>query len=801
MRLRFLAGLLAALFMVPLGAAGADPVVRTTPSMPSGCVAGDAVDAGTALFGAGTELAGTDKVAGLATALVLEPYIAPGTRHRMIAVTGGWCDAETAFNHAWGANGRSYGEAGAMAEAYARLAAAPYFDQTKVISRTSLAGLHTIKTHSLTNGIEAKWTIVTDPSGVRTAKWASTGFAVKPFTAQWEGLTAVDGATESYTRLIDGSLSAAHGLPTGEIDEPAAEVSYTGPDGFKVIVGVGDSRNAVDIGSDTGNSRVDLLRMTRSAIAENYQDFYDWGFRADWAPARTRFLVVEAGTGANIGPERTGYVSINDSTSAYCQACVFIADDFQIHIVSEVRAFLEALGYAYPGASDRDVLADVLGHEMFHNWQNNYVKPTATGRSVPGSYSEGTARFQETLHAYSPSSHQPSSLVYAPDANGCNGFSSSDAGMAGGAFQTPAYSACNFWLPWYGAEGIEALAKLVIEGAPAGAEVADANNALKVIKAIEVATGEPYARSAAEWAAGLITGKGLEWGPAVGSGQSLDWGAYLNRWVPATLVPGEPATATLSNGGVMARRVNGAFDATITGGAVLAVLRDTPTGASLSYPVDGEAIAGPAAGEKLYVIGINPSTTTLTTSIGLGTTDPPPPPADSVATTLYMDGTTAVGEAEGLAYLTLVPQAPSAEKSMQIVNYVGGPNTNCAGNALFPVFVGSLSGRVTGDIKVWFNAASTAGEVDVRIWPDVYGQLCNEAYIPPARTVQVNLPTGQGLVEAVLSGAPFDAGEQIMIQITPVTATPFVGRMFYGTADARVEFACIPSSGKTSCLP
>mgnify|MGYP006171880057 CR=1 FL=1 len=94
----------------------------------------------------------------------------------------------------------------------------------------------------------------------------------------------------------------------------------------------------------------------------------------------------------------------------------------------------------------------------------------------------------------------------------------------------------------------------------------------KVIGAIEVATGEPYARSAAQWAAGLITGKGMEWGPAVGTGESHDWGEHLNRWVPTELLPGESASATLSNGGVMARRVHSGFSASITAGAVLAIL-------------------------------------------------------------------------------------------------------------------------------------------------------------------------------------------------------------------------------------
>ncbi len=801
---RFIAPLLAAVLLVPLGASSA--ASSAPPAVPSisACASGDALDAGVELFGAGTEFVQTDRVAGLTTALVLEPYIAPGTRHRMIAVPGGWCDAESGFNHAWTANGRSFAESGAVAAAYARLAAAPYFDQTTVTSRSATAGVHTIATHSLTNGVDARWTIVTDAAGVRLAKWVSTGFANKPFVAQWEGLTAVDGANERYARLVDGLLTAERGLPTGGLDDPAAEVSYTSPDGFKIVVGIGDSRNAVDIGTDTGNSRVDLLRDFRRAIAQNYQDFYDWGFRAAWAPARTRFLVAQGPTQANIGPANTGYVSINDSTSAYCQACVFIADDFQIHMVSEVRPFLEALGYTYPGASDYDVLTDVLGHEMFHDWQNNYVKPTSTGRSVPGSYSEGTARMQESLHTYSGASHQPGSLVYANDANGCNGFSASDAGMAGGAFQTPAYAACNFWLPWYGARGVETLAKLVMEGAPAGAEVPNASNSKKVTHAIEVATGEPYARSAAQWAAGLITGKNMAWAPAVGAGETRNWAEYLNRWVPSTLAAGASATANLRDGGVMARRVNGGFVATISDGAILAVLRDSATGATLTYPAPGEAIPGPAQNEKLYVIGINPTTTPLSTTIGITGSGPAPPPPPSsttpVATTLFMDGAQPAGEAEGLAYLQLTPQAGSSEKSMQLLNYVGGPNTNCAGNSLFPVFVGELSGKVTGDIKVTFTAASTAGAVDIRVWPDLSSQLCNEAYMPPSRSATVGLPTGSGVVQAVIPGSDLEAGSQIMIQITPVTTTPFLGRMFYGTASAKVEFDCIPSPGQADCI-
>ena len=582
------------------------------------CAPGDALHAAASLYGHGTEIAGTDLVASLETALAMEPYIAPGTRHRMIAVPGGWCDAETGFNRAWKANGLSMGAGAAMAKAYARLAAAPYFDRTSVVSHASAGNVHTLATHALTNGVEASWTIVTDGSGVRSATWATTGFAVEPFEAQWEGLTALAGASERYTRGSDGVLVAKRGLPDGRLDAPEAEVSYTGPDGFKIIVGISDSRNAVDAGMDTGVSRVDILRMTRDVIAENYQDFYDWGFRADWATARTRFLIVNGPTQLP-APPRTGYVAINNSTSAYCLACVFIADDFQIHFISEVRAALEALGYAYPGVSDRDVLADVLGHEMFHDWQNNYYKPTSSGRSVPGSYSEGTARMQETLHAYSGGSHQPDSLVYANDANGCNGYHGTNptTTLAAGPFNQ-SYSACNFWLPWYGAEGVGALARVVMEGAPTGADAgSSASAATKMIKAVEIATNEPYAVSAAEWAAGLITGKNMAWGPAVDEGTTRDWAQYLERWTPESLNAGGSVTRALRGGGVMAFQATESFRPSVTEGAALAILRDSASGTSLTYPALGTLVEAPAPGEKVYVIAVSPGAGSLSTTLAL----------------------------------------------------------------------------------------------------------------------------------------------------------------------------------------
>ncbi|HWC13605.1 MAG TPA: hypothetical protein VG929_03325 [Actinomycetota bacterium] len=182
-----------------------------------------------------------------------------------------------------------------------------------------------------------------------------------------------------------------------------------------------------------------------------------------------------------------------------------------------------------------------------------------------------------------------------------------------------------------------------------------------------------------------------------------------------------------------------------------------------------------------------------------------------IATTLFLEGTTSFGEQEMTnvptvrpgTYLQLAAKEGSGEKSMGIPNYVGGPNPKCAGSSLVPVFVGGTVGQVTGDLKVTFLAQATPGQkVEVRVWPDVMAQACNDSYVEPAGVAVVDLPTSKGVVEATIPGLDFAAVNNLMIQITPVIgAPPGYGRAFYGTPDTKVEFACLPPAGATSCVP
>lgn len=173
-----------------------------------------------------------------------------------------------------------------------------------------------------------------------------------------------------------------------------------------------------------------------------------------------------------------------------------------------------------------------------------------------------------------------------------------------------------------------------------------------------------------------------------------------------------------------------------------------------------------------------------------------------VATTLFLEGESTFGEEDQLGngtYLKIQEEEGSGQKSIGVPNYTVGPNVNCAGNSLVPVFVGSLAGQVVGDMTVTFDAGATPGaKVEVRVWPDVAAQACNESYIEPAGAAIVDLPAGQGSVEAVIEDLDFESTAGLMIQITPVIGSaPSYGRVFYGTGDSKVEFSCIPTSGES----
>jgi hypothetical protein len=492
-----------------------------------------------------------------------------------------------------------------MAAAFASVAAAPYFDGVTVkATGVDAAGAWVVSTHAKTNGVEARWIISTDADGIRSATWTATAFARAPYEGQWEGLTALPGATETYTRVADGLLVEARGLPTPENaraaaaeDENPGLAQHTFEDGYTIVVSIGDTHAGVNPGTNTGISQADKLRATLLAAVENYNEFRSWGLSKGWRPL----------PGLD---ENTGYIYVNDALSLYCWACVFISDDFQIHILSEVQLVLDALGYG--GYRDRDQAYKlVIGHEMFHNFQNRYNKPGTLnqgGRGTPASYSEGTARFQETLHTYYETTFAPDTLVTAQDANGCNGFDtggSMDAGMAAGPFGKT-YNTCYLWGPWYVTNGKQAFLNLVREGIPAHSPEPDAF--LEISRAATQATGKPIADQLVEFAASVISGRGRAWPTWFGT-QSVDWGSLIERWTPAVMAPGSVRTRSLGPGGMMAAELTTGARITISGSpdAKLYLLRDVGTKVKRRVSADGYLeMRAPLENERIYVVAVRP---------------------------------------------------------------------------------------------------------------------------------------------------------------------------------------------------
>lgn len=195
--------------------------------------------------------------------------------------------------------------------------------------------------------------------------------------------------------------------------------------------------------------------------------------------------------------------------------------------------------------------------------------------------------------------------------------------------------------------------------------------------------------------------------------------------------------------------------------------------------------------------------------------------AKPVETVLYFHGTQLIGEAyyadataNGLGFQKMDPTEPAdpAPKSMGITNYVVGPNTSCSGNSLFPTWQGAIAGKVTGDMTVYLNAIGHAAtNVRVDVFPDSTGgcdsSLGSTGYVPPVATAEVTLSLGPAENEIVFEDVNFSALANLVVMITPIDGAAgndptSQGRVLYDSADfaSRIEFSCIPASGKSCAL-
>lgn len=151
-------------------------------------------------------------------------------------------------------------------------------------------------------------------------------------------------------------------------------------------------------------------------------------------------------------------------------------------------------------------------------------------------------------------------------------------------------------------------------------------------------------------------------------------------------------------------------------------------------------------------------------------------------------------------------------QSRQLLNYLGGPNTACSDNALFPTWVGYVgAGEVVSDATLTIDVyGSAGGNVDVRVWTDTGGG-CNESNVPPHAVTTAALPVGQGHLVVDLPTTGLDPLYEMKIMIVPSGfPSPAQGRFVYDSPefDATLTFTCQPDDVETEeeaagadCLP
>jgi hypothetical protein len=195
---------------------------------------------------------------------------------------------------------------------------------------------------------------------------------------------------------------------------------------------------------------------------------------------------------------------------------------------------------------------------------------------------------------------------------------------------------------------------------------------------------------------------------------------------------------------------------------------------------------------------------------GAATATAAPKKPKPVTMTYYFHGTQEVGEVqgqtEGFGTMDATKPTGSAAKSYGVTNYVAGPNSECAGNSLYPVFVGNIDGAPTGNAELeLFIQGAGSGSIEARIFADVFEQACNEAYVPPLASATFAVPNGPATVKVNLKnlnkkGKNFSS---LMVQLSQaeLLAPPFVARVQYDAASvaSKLTFTCVPKAGKKTC--
>ena len=184
--------------------------------------------------------------------------------------------------------------------------------------------------------------------------------------------------------------------------------------------------------------------------------------------------------------------------------------------------------------------------------------------------------------------------------------------------------------------------------------------------------------------------------------------------------------------------------------------------------------------------------------------------------TFYMHGTEQTGEAEVTnagsgTFMPMDPTKPAAgsPKSMNVTNYLVGPNTACSGNNLVPTWRGRLSGTVKGNVKMTLHTVgSPAATIQADLFPDGTGgcesDLGSTGFVPPVSSVQAEVPPGPGITEVTFPNVNFKAVGSLVVMLSAGTVgNPSQVRVLYDEAsyDTNMVLTCTPNKGSKTCIP
>jgi hypothetical protein len=138
--------------------------------------------------------------------------------------------------------------------------------------------------------------------------------------------------------------------------------------------------------------------------------------------------------------------------------------------------------------------------------------------------------------------------------------------------------------------------------------------------------------------------------------------------------------------------------------------------------------------------------------------------------------------------------------SMFVTNYVRGPNTDCDGNGLLPVWKGDFAANFKGTAKVTLHTIATpATTMVVSLYRDPTGTCTSNlptgastAPKPVAQT-EVEVAPGPGVTEIVFKKLKFKSMAGLALQLHIPNMTPGQVRVLFDSADYPSSLQLLPS--------